>query len=109
MLRIAAVAAAATLSFAVAHRVEHAGLDAISPNDNRHAAGTLTGNVLSVALETRRGVWKPEGENGRTLEVAAFAEVGKPLTAPGPMIRVRSGTAVRVSVRNNFDKPLWVY
>ena len=82
--------------------------ETVTPNDNRNSAGTLSSGVLSVALEARRGVWYPEGEKGRALDVAAFAEEGKPLLTPGPVIRAPLGTQVRVSIRNSLDKPLTV-
>jgi len=84
-------------------------LDNVTPNDNRRSAGTLANGVLTVAIEARTGVWQPEGERGRTLEVAAFSEEGQPLSTPGPVIRVSVGTTVRATVRNRLDKPLIVY
>jgi manganese oxidase len=81
----------------------------IAPNDNRQAAGTLRNGVLTVALEARTGAWQPEGDSGRALEVAAFAEAGKPLSTPGPFIRVPEGTEIRATITNRLDKPLIVY
>ena len=81
----------------------------ITPNDNRQAAGTLRNGVLTLSLEARTGVWRPEGEGSRALEVAAFGEKGKPLSAPGPLVRVPVGTVVRATIRNTLDKPLVVY
>jgi len=66
--------------------------ESIAPNDNRHAAGALSGKVLTVKLEAREGLWRPEGENGRAIPVAAWAEEGKTLSNPGPLIRVPVGT-----------------
>jgi FtsP/CotA-like multicopper oxidase with cupredoxin domain len=83
--------------------------DTVRPNDNRHAAGALADRVLTVALEARTGVWYPEGEAGRALDAAAFAEVGKPLSTPGPLIRVPLGTEVHASIHNTLDKPLTVF
>jgi FtsP/CotA-like multicopper oxidase with cupredoxin domain len=83
--------------------------DSVGANDNRHSVGTLKNGVLTVALEARNGVWHPEGDGGRGLEVAAFAEVGKSLSTPGPLIRVPVGTEVRATVRNRLDKPLIVF
>jgi FtsP/CotA-like multicopper oxidase with cupredoxin domain len=80
----------------------------IVPNDNRHSAGTLKNGVLTVALEARTGVWRPEGDGGRALDVAAFAEVGKALSTPGPVIRVPLGTEIRATIRNRLDRPLTV-
>ena len=83
--------------------------DLVAPNDNRHAAGTLKSGVLTIALEARTGNWQAEGEKGRVLEVAAFAEEGKPLSTPGPVVRVSVGTDVRATLRNSLDKPLTVF
>src|SRR5688572_16547480 len=83
--------------------------ETVAPNDNRRAAGTLANGVLTVALEARPGVWHPEGDKGRSLEVAAFSEEGKALSTPGPLIRVPVGTEIRATVRNRLDKPLIVY
>ena len=83
--------------------------DGIVPNENRVAGGTLKNGVLSIALEARNGTWRPEGPNGRTLDVAAFSEPGKPLMTPGPLIRVTVGTEVRAMLKNSLDKPLFVF
>ena len=81
----------------------------IIPNDNRRAAGRLAHGVLTVALEARTGVWRPEGDSGRALEVGAFAEPGKALFTPGPVIRVPLGTEVHATIRNQLDRPLTIY
>ncbi len=81
----------------------------VAPNGNRQPAGTLANGVLTIALEARTGVWYPEGEHGVALEVAAFSEVGKPMSTPGPMIRVPAGTTVRGTMRNLLDKPLVLF
>ncbi|MFL5494925.1 MAG: hypothetical protein ACJ8DC_11130, partial [Gemmatimonadales bacterium] len=83
--------------------------DRIVPNDNRRSGGALKHGVLTVALEARNGVWRPEGDSGRALEVAAFGEAGKPLSTPGPVIRVPLGTEIHATVRNRLDRPLTVY
>jgi FtsP/CotA-like multicopper oxidase with cupredoxin domain len=54
-------------------------------------------------------MWYPEGPDGPGLPVAAFAEEGKPLQNPGPLIRVRTGTNVRVVLRNSLAKPLTLF
>ncbi len=87
----------------------HAVPELIAPNDNRTPAGTLTSGVLSVQLEARVGKWLPEGPNSYGVEVAAFAEPGKPLQTPGPTLRVTAGTTVRVSIHNTLAKPMTVY
>ena len=105
MLRWIALAALATGQLATVPPVT----ERIAPNDNRHTAGTLRNGVLTIALEARTGVWQPEGEHSRALDVAAFAEAGKPLSTPGPMLRVPLGTEIRATVRNRLDKPLIVF
>ena len=80
--------------------------ESIAANDNRHVAGSLAGKVFTIKLEAREGLWRPEGENGRAIPVAAFAEEGKPLTNPGPLIRVAVGTEVRATIHNTLAKPL---
>jgi FtsP/CotA-like multicopper oxidase with cupredoxin domain len=81
----------------------------IATSDNRQPAGRLEGSTLTVRLEARNGVWHPEAQDGYGVPVAAFAEEGKPLQNPGPLIRVRSGTEVRALVRNSLDKPLTLF
>ena len=81
----------------------------IASNDNRHSAGVLEKGVLTLALEARQGRWHPEGEGGRALDVAAFAEEGKAPSTPGPLIRVTVGTTVRATIHNTLDKPLTVF
>ena len=48
------------------------------------------------------------GDRRPSLDVAAFAEAGKPLSTPGPVIRVPVGTEVHATLRNRLDKPLIV-
>ena len=80
----------------------------VTPSEGRRAAGKLANGELTIALEARTGVWYPEGTGGRSLDVAAFAEEGKPLSTPGPLIRVAVGTTVRATIRNRLDMPLTV-
>jgi FtsP/CotA-like multicopper oxidase with cupredoxin domain len=83
--------------------------ETVQPNDNRTPAGTRTGNVLTVSLEARSGMWYPEGPRGRGLEVAAWAEPGRPMQTPGPLIRVVTGTTVRATLRNSLTRRLYVF
>ena len=46
------------------------------------------------------GVWRPEADSGPSAEVAAFAEESSSPMIPGPLIRVRTGTIIRATVRN---------
>jgi FtsP/CotA-like multicopper oxidase with cupredoxin domain len=77
-----------------------AGLERIRPNDNLAPAGTLRGGVLTLRLETRLGSWHPDGDAAAGAAVPAFAEGGRPLQVPGPLIRVPAGTEVVATVRN---------
>jgi FtsP/CotA-like multicopper oxidase with cupredoxin domain len=77
-------------------------------NDNRLVAGSLRDGVLSLRIVATLAAWHPEGKQGCALQVHAFAEEGKPAQIPGPLIRVRSGTEVRVVVRNALGKTLWM-
>ncbi len=81
----------------------------ILTNDNRHAAGRLKDGVLTLRLEARAGMWYPEGPEGMARPVAAFAEEGRPLQNPGPLIRVPAGTEVRATVRNSLAEPLTIF
>jgi FtsP/CotA-like multicopper oxidase with cupredoxin domain len=81
----------------------------VAPNDNRKAAGTLSGETLTLALRAAAGRWQPEGPGGPTLEIEAFGEVGKALTVPSPLIRVVQGTEISASIRNDLDAPLVVH
>jgi FtsP/CotA-like multicopper oxidase with cupredoxin domain len=75
-------------------------------NNNREAAGTLKDGVLTVRLVARPAAWHPEGKSGCGIRVHAFAEDGKPARIPGPLLRVRLGTEVRVLLRNELGLPL---
>ena len=109
MTRWIAYAVLASLGSLAAGPATPRAADAIVPNDNRQTAGTLRNGVLTVAIEARTGVWRPEGDSGRALDVAAFAEAGKALSTPGPVIRVPLGTEIRATIRNRLDRPLIVY
>jgi FtsP/CotA-like multicopper oxidase with cupredoxin domain len=109
MSRLIAAAALFTLASLANAPSRPPAPDRILPNDNRRSAGTLDHGVLTVALEARTGVWRPEGDSGRALDVAAFGEAGKALSTPGPVIRVPLGTEVHATIRNRLDRPLTVY
>ena len=81
----------------------------VEPNDNRTPAGRLEGGVLDLQLEAREGRWHPDGDQGPSLVMQVFAESGRTPQNPGPLIRVRTGTTVRVSVRNSLGDSLVVY
>jgi manganese oxidase len=82
----------------------------ISANPNQAAKGQLRNGVLTIRLEVRAGEFFPEDDRGPSLPALAFAEVGRPLQIPGPLIRVPQGTQIRVLVRNPFpDSTLMVH
>ena len=72
----------------------------IRTDDNVRPAGTLRDGVLSLRLDTRLGMWHPDGDDGPGAVVPAFAEGQRQLQIPGPIIRVPSGTDVVVTVTN---------
>jgi FtsP/CotA-like multicopper oxidase with cupredoxin domain len=87
-----------------------ASLERIAVNDNRVAAGALEGTTLTLRLEAREGEWHPDADTDPGLPVRAFGVEGGALQIPGPLIRVREGTDVRVFVRNRLDtQPLVVH
>ena len=78
-------------------------------NDNRIPAGALANGTLTMRLEARLGQWHPDGDSSPGVTVKAFSANGGPLHVPGPLIRVRSGTTVRASVRNVTSESLAVH
>ena len=82
----------------------------IRTHDNDRAAGTLTGQVLRLRLDARMGAWYPHGDDGPAAEMVAFAETGRSLQIPSPLIRVPAGTDVIVSITNSLaDSTLTVH
>ncbi|MDQ6929391.1 MAG: multicopper oxidase domain-containing protein [Candidatus Eremiobacteraeota bacterium] len=69
-------------------------------NDNRIAAGILTGSVLRVSLEARIALWYPDGNGVPAIPIQTFSEMGKRPQIPGPLIRARAGTLVIATVHN---------
>jgi manganese oxidase len=81
----------------------------IQPNDNRVPGGKLRGAVLRIDLEAREGIWYPESKDGPGMTVQAFAERGKELLVPGPMIRVSEGARIRATIRNTLADKLVIH
>ena len=77
-------------------------------NDNRTPAGTMDGDTLALRLTIIPVAWHILGDSEPAFTLLAFAEEGKAPTIPGPLIRVRVGTPVRVTVRNPLDDTLVV-
>jgi FtsP/CotA-like multicopper oxidase with cupredoxin domain len=108
-MRIATVSACAMLLMSAAPNYEHRlhasrsrAVEQIVVNDNRTPAGTLANGVLTIRLEAREGEWHPDRDVDPGLVVRAFAEEGKPLRVPGPLIRVPEGTVIHAFVRNSL-------
>ncbi len=69
-------------------------------NDNRVPAGRLVNGVLTLDLVATTARWYPEDSGASFVDVAVFAEEGQRPQIPGPLIRVPSGTRLKVTVRN---------
>lgn len=81
----------------------------VTINNNRKPAGKFIGGVYYISLEARTGNWFPETRDGKPIKIKAFAEEGKPLQVPGPLIRVPEGTEIRATIRNRLDEPIVLY
>jgi len=77
-------------------------LPRILANDNRTPAGQLRNGILTLRLEATTAIWYPEPDSGPALTVQAFAEEGQAPQLPAPLVRVREGTEMRVTVRNTI-------
>jgi FtsP/CotA-like multicopper oxidase with cupredoxin domain len=100
------------LTACLSHRSDLEGASAIErvvhPNDNRVAAGTFRDGVLTLRLEIGEGAWRPE-HSLPAYDVLGFGETGKMLTTPGPLIRVRAGTLVDISINNALSSEIVVH
>jgi FtsP/CotA-like multicopper oxidase with cupredoxin domain len=83
-------------------------VERVIPNDNRIAGGALKEGVLTIHLEARLGVWHPDENDSPGLVMQMFSEVGHAPQNPGPLIRVREGTRVVVTLHNTLDSNLVV-
>jgi manganese oxidase len=79
------------------------GFPKVKPNDNRVTAGTLKGNLLEVELEVKWADFHPEGYDRTGLRVIAIGEKGKSPSIPAPLLRVRTGTKIKVRVHNTLS------
>lgn len=79
-------------------------VERIAVNDNQAAAGVLRAGVLTIRLEAREGEWHPDRESDPGVTIRAFAEQGKGLLVPGPLIRVPEGTEIHAFVTNTVPR-----
>jgi manganese oxidase len=84
-------------------------LPAVLANNNRVPAGRLASGVLTVHLELREGLWRPDSQDGRTIAAYSFAEEGHEAQTPGPLIRVAQGKEIHVSVHNRLAVAAYVH
>jgi FtsP/CotA-like multicopper oxidase with cupredoxin domain len=96
------LAAAATLA---ALPLAAQSVSPIAANDNRVPAGERHGNVLTLQIEMRKGIWHPEREDGEAIPVYAFGEKGKALQVPGPTVRVPEGTTIDLELHSDLGVP----
>ena len=69
----------------------------------------MVDHTLVLNLRAAEGVWRPEGDSGPSLQVQAFGADGDDLRVPAPLIRVRAGTPISVSIRNDLGTKLVVH
>jgi FtsP/CotA-like multicopper oxidase with cupredoxin domain len=81
----------------------------VQANDNTVPAGALANDTLKISLIVQVARWYPESPDGPFVDVAAFAEEGRAPQIPAPLIRVREGTVILATVRNDLpDSTVWV-
>ncbi len=78
-------------------------------NDNRAPAGRMFGDTLVLRLVVSRVAWYIHTEREPALTVLAFGEEGRAPSIPGPLVRVRAGTRVHVTLRNSLADSLIVH
>jgi FtsP/CotA-like multicopper oxidase with cupredoxin domain len=81
-----------------------AGTSAAEANDNQKPAGKLSNGILAISLEARPTMFYPEGTSAPGIPVYGFAESGRNVSVPGPLIRVPAGTEIRATIKNALTK-----
>src|SRR5262245_35595567 len=71
-------------------------------HNNEVSAGVLTGNVLRIDLIVREAQFFPEDEGRPSLVVPTFGLASGPALVPGPFVRVKVGTEIHASIRNEL-------
>jgi FtsP/CotA-like multicopper oxidase with cupredoxin domain len=77
-------------------------LPIVQPNDNRTPAGHMRNGELELHLVVRMARWYPESSDGPYVDVPAIAEENGQPQIPAPLIRVRTGTTIVATVRNEL-------
>jgi FtsP/CotA-like multicopper oxidase with cupredoxin domain len=78
-------------------------------NQNHSPAGVVRNGVMTIHLEVAQGAWHPEAEDGMSVSVFAFGEVGHVLQNPGPLIRVPQGTEIQATLHNALSVPVVIH
>lgn len=78
-------------------------------HDNLRPAGRAVANGVQLDLEIQRGMWHPNGADRAGTSVLAFAERGNAPTTPGPLLRVRYGSTITVSLHNTTTDTLAIH
>jgi manganese oxidase len=82
--------------------------ETVVANDNTRPAGVSRDGTVTIRLRAGMGTWRPEG-GGVALDVEAFGLEDAPLSVPAPLIRVREGDRLVVSIRNDLATALRVH
>ncbi len=98
-MRVLAALTLVLVPFGIAQTTPRA-MREVVPNDNRTAAGVLRSDTLHADFSVELATWSPEGPHSLQVKVAAIAERDGPPVIPAPLLRVRTGTVLRITVRN---------
>jgi manganese oxidase len=79
------------------------------PNDNRTPAGRQVGDTLVLRLVAQQVSWHLDADEDPGFKVFAFAEEGSAPMVPGPLVRVRAGTPIRIAVRSALADTMVLY
>ena len=83
-------------------------VERVMANDNRRPSGVLRDGGLEIRLDARLAMWHPDADDGPGALMPAFAADDAAPSIPGPLVRVRAGTTVRVTLRNSLKDTLQV-
>ena len=109
ILVVAALAVSNAPRGAAPRSVGHAPPPLAQLEDFRRAVGRRVADTLTASLSIREVRWRPEGAQGAELPAFTFVEDGQPARVPGPLLRARSGTLMRVRLHNTLGVRLAVF